>query len=206
MTPAKDQPTGIATEPAQKTSDPVVAGVEPTGAASLDKVRDILFGNHMRDVDRRFVRLEERVAKEVRDLKDAVKDRLDAFESYVKQETESLAAQARTEQGERSNADARLAREAADAAQSVERRTAAIDEQLAKNQREVRQSLLEQHQRLSDDIRQKIDEVLAALAREAHELRNDKTDRQALSSLLKEMAMRLTDEFTLPGSAEGGNG
>jgi chromosome segregation ATPase len=206
MTPAKDQHTATATEAAAKVRDLVAAGAEPTGAASLEKVRDILFGNHMRDVDRRFARLEERVAKDVRDLKDALKDRLDAFESYVKQETESLASQARSEQGERSAADARLARDAADAAQSFERRAAAIDEQLAKNQREMRHSLLEQHQRLSDDLRQKIDEVLAALAREAHELRNDKTDRQALSSLLKEMAMRLTDEFTLPGSAEGGNG
>jgi hypothetical protein len=70
----------------------------------------------------------------------------------------------------------------------------------------MRQSLLEQHQRLSEDFRQKIDEVLAALAREAHELRTDKTDRQALASLLKEMAMRLTDEFNIPGAAEGGNG
>ena len=55
-------------------------------------------------------------------------------------------------------------------------------------------------------MREQIDEVLAALARETHELRTDKTDRQALASLLKEMAMRLTDEFKLPGVEGGGNG
>jgi predicted transcriptional regulator len=65
--------------------------------------------------------------------------------------------------------------------------------------------LLEQHQRLSDEIRQRIDEVLAAMTREAQELRNDKTDRLALASLLKEMAMRLTDEFKLPGDEDRGN-
>jgi DNA anti-recombination protein RmuC len=206
MTPPNDQSGATATQTAEKVGNAAAPGVEAAGAASLDKVRDILFGNHMRDVDRRFTRLEERVAKEMRDLKDALRDRLDAFEAYVKQEHESLATQARSEQAERSSADARLAREAADAAQVFERRTAAIDEQLSKNQREMRQSLLEQHQRLSEDFRQKIDEVLAALAREAHELRTDKTDRQALASLLKEMAMRLTDEFNIPGAAEGGNG
>jgi len=206
MTPVKDPHAGTATEPEQGVSDLAVASIESTGAASLEKVRDILFGNHMRDVDRRFARLEERVAKEVRDLKDSLKDQLDALEAYVKQETESLAAQARSEQAERSNADARLSREAAETARLFDQRAAAIDDQLSKHQRDVRQSLLEQHQRLSADIRLKVDEVLATLAREAHELRNDKIDRQALSSLLKEMAMRLTDEFRLPGSAEGGNG
>ena len=206
MIPANHQLNGIAPEAADHVGDAAVSAGDSTGTASLEQVRDILFGSQMRDVDRRFARLEERVAKDARDLKDAIKDRLDAFELYVKRETESLANQARSEQGERADADARLGRELADAAQSFERRAAALDELLSKSQREVRQHLLDQHQRLSEDIRQKIDEVLAALAREARELRNDKTDRQALASLLKEMAMRLTGEFTLPKTADGGNG
>lgn len=206
MTPVNQQYNGIATEAVDNVGDPPVAGGDSTGPASLEQVRDILFGSQMRDVDRRFARLEERVAKEARDLKEAIKDRLDAFELYVKRETESLANQARSEQNERADADARLGRELADAAQSFERRAAALDEQLSKSQREIRQHLLDQHQRLSEDIRQKIDEVLAALSREAHELRNDKTDRQVLASLLKEMAMRLTGEFTIPSTADRGNG
>ena len=46
---------------------------EQAGGASLDKVRDILFGVQMRDYDRRFARLEERLVKETADLKDEVK-------------------------------------------------------------------------------------------------------------------------------------
>lgn len=44
-------------------------------------------------------------------------------------------------------------------------------------------------------IRQKHEEASAALKREAQELRIDKTDRSALSSLFTEMAMRLNHEF-----------
>src|SRR5690349_16058116 len=47
-----------------------------TNPASLDKVRDILFGNQMRDVERRFARLEERLIKETADLKEDVRRRL----------------------------------------------------------------------------------------------------------------------------------
>src|SRR5262245_36278718 len=41
---------------------------DPAGGASLDKVRDILFGVQMRDYERRFARLEERLLKDTSDL------------------------------------------------------------------------------------------------------------------------------------------
>jgi hypothetical protein len=66
--------------------------------------------------------------------------------------------------------------------------------------------MLEQHQRLSDDLRRRTDDLLATLTREAQALRTDKTDRTALAALLNEMAMRLTDEFRVPGTEDGGNG
>jgi len=203
MTAFNDQNT-LGTAPDGEADRSVAA--ESPGTGNLEKVRDILFGNQMRDVDRRFARLEERITKETRDLKDDIKRRLDALEAHTTKETETLASDIRQERGDRGDANARLARELADTAAAFERRSANLDEQMAKGQREVRQHILEQQQRLSEDMRARIDEVLAALARETHELRNDKTDRMALASLLKEMAMRLTDEFRLPDVNGGGNG
>jgi hypothetical protein len=201
---AVNDPNTFGTAPDGEADRAVVA--ESPGTGNLEKVRDILFGNQMRDVDRRFARLEERITKETRDLKDDIKRRLDALEAHTTKETETLASDIRQERGDRGDANARLARELADTAAAFERRSANLDEQMAKGQREVRQHILEQQQRLSEDLRVRIDEVLAALARETHELRNDKTDRMALASLLKEMAMRLTDEFRLPDVDGGGNG
>ena len=158
------------------------------GVANLDKVRDILFGTQMREVERRFARLEERLLKETQELKDDVKRRLDALEAFARNETESLADQLRGERGER-----------IESTRTLERRDTTLDEQLTKGNRELRQQMLEQHQRLSDDIRQKVDDVLASLARETGELRADKADRATIASLLTEMAMRLTNELRLPG-------
>ena len=183
-----------------------VTGADSTGTGNLEKVRDILFGHQMRDVDRRFARLEERIIKETRDLKEDLARRLEALEAHTTRETETLAGDIRQERSDRVEANTRFARELADATGAFERRCVSLDEQMARGQRELRQHMLEQQQRLSEDIRTRIDEVLAALARETHELRNDKTDRMALASLLKEMAMRLTDEFRLPGVEDGENG
>jgi hypothetical protein len=204
MTAINDQHATLGTA-ADSDADRVTAADAP-GTGNLEKVRDILFGNQMREVDRRFARLEERIIKDNRDLREDIKRRLDALEAHTTKETETLAGDIRQERGDRLDANARLARELADTAGALERRSASLEEQLAKGQREIRQHILEQQQRLSDDMRERIDEVLAALARETHELRNDKTDRMALASLLKEMAMRLTDEFRLPGDEAGGNG
>ena len=69
-----------------------------------------------------------------------------------------------------------------------------LDDQLAHVQREIRQQILEVEQRLTDEIRGKLDAVLARLNREADDLRHDKADRMTLAALFTEMAVRLTHE------------
>ncbi|MCL4846263.1 MAG: hypothetical protein KJ066_07010 [Acidobacteria bacterium] len=199
---------GAAESPAAPTADAALGSPpqDPTGGASLDKVRDILFGVQMREVDRRFARLEERLVKETSDLKDEVRRRLEALEQYARAEVESLADRIRVEHDGRAEAQREMSRELRETAASFERRTAALDEQGAKAQRELRQQMLEQHQRLTDDLRQKVDEILSTLAREARELRDDKADRRLVASLLTEMAMRLNNELSIPGLGDTANG
>ena len=86
---------------------------------------------------------------------------------------------------------------------AFEKKSGALDDAIGKAQRELRQQLLELQQKMLDEMRQKTDEVLARLTQEANELRNDKTDRAALASLLTEMALRLTNELSIPGIDNG---
>jgi hypothetical protein len=176
------------------------------GAASIDKVRDILFGNQVREFDRRFSRLEDRIVKEAVDLKEEVRSRLAALEQYTKTELESLADHIKAEYNGRVEAHGAVSREIKDTAAALERRATTLDEQLAKSQRELRQQILEQNQRLTDDLRRKMDDVLARLAHESREIRSDKADRTTLAALLNEMAMRLTNDFPLPDAEDAGNG
>lgn len=176
------------------------------GGASLDKVRDILFGVQMRDSERKLARLEERLAKETADLKDDVKKRLAALEQFIKKENESLADRLKAEHDERSDGLKDVARELKETGRTFEKKTATLDDQLTKSQRELRQQMLEQYQRLAEEIRQKTEEVLKRLAQESQELRTEKTDRAALAGLLTEMAMRLNNEFKIPGADDDRNG
>ena len=180
---------------------------ETEGAAggNLDKVRDLLFGGQMRDYDRKFARLEERLVKETADLREEVRRRLSALEAYMKAEVESQSDRLRAEQEGRSAGDKELGRELRDSAQQFDQKLSQLDDLVARNQRDLRQQLHTQHHELVDDIRQKVEDVLGRLAHEAQELRSDKTDRKALAALLTEMAMRLNGDIRAlaPGDEVG---
>ncbi|MGH9835658.1 MAG: hypothetical protein ACRD9Y_21775, partial [Blastocatellia bacterium] len=169
------------------------------GVANLDKVRDILFGAQMRDYDRRFTRLEERMLKEVSDARDDTRRRFDQLENFIRQEIAALGERLRAENQQRSQATEDITRELRDTSKTINQKISQLDEQTAQTHREMRQQILDQSKSLSDEIRQKTEELAATGAREARELRSDKADRVALSNLFTELAMRLNNEFKLPG-------
>src|SRR5215813_12388102 len=77
-------------------------GSELAEGGNIDKIRDILFGAQSRDIEKRILRLEERVAKETAALREDVNKRLEFLESYIKKEVDALTDRLKVEQTERS--------------------------------------------------------------------------------------------------------
>jgi len=173
---------------------------DDAGAASLDKVRDILFGGQMRDLDQRFARVEDRLTRETTTLADDVHKRLASVEQYAGTEAEALAQRIKGEYEARTTATKELSRQLQDTSTEFERRSGLIEDQLARAQRELRQQILEVQQQLSAEIRQKFDSLLAELRQEAVDLRSVKADRGALAALFTEVAMKLASDG--PGGEE----
>ena len=193
MASITDQQHAISHSAPGQAESPAIAPDE-AGVASLDKVRDILFGGQMRELDRRFGKVEARLGSETAELREDLRRRLAALEQFARAETEALVQRIRTEHDERTAAGADAVRALQDASGALDRRIAGLDDQLAHVQREIRQQILEVEQRLTDEIRGKLDAVLARLNREADDLRHDKADRMTLAALFTEMAVRLTHE------------
>ncbi|TFI50977.1 hypothetical protein BLD44_028760 [Mastigocladus laminosus UU774] len=159
--------------------------------SSLDKVRDILFGGQMRELEKKFTRLEDRLIKECASLRDETKKRLDYLENYIKNEIEAVNSQVKTEQSKREEAITILSEDQKGINLSIERKLSQFDEQTATKTRELREQLLSQSQSLQDDIRQKYEEILALLQQESQEIRAEKTDRSTLAAMFTELAIRL---------------
>jgi hypothetical protein len=167
---------------------------------NVDKIRDILFGSQMRDYEGRFTRLEESLRKESSDLRDSTKKRLDALESYIKKELESLESRLKNERQERAESHEQLSAELKSASVSLGKKIAEVENQNGQAHRDVRKELLEQSNNLSEEISAKSEELASLLDRRVQELRRDKTDRAALAGFLTEVAMRLNEEFQIPGA------
>lgn len=183
---------------AANTEDKNMANGEVREGQNVDKIRDILFGSQMRDYEKRFVRLEERLAKASDALRDDLKKRFDSLESFVQQEMEALGQRLKTEKGERADALKELTRETRDGAKSLEKKLSQLEEQLSSAQGDLRSRILDQSKSLGNEIRKAQTEMEAALEREVEALRHEKTDRETLGDLFSELGLRLKGELELP--------
>ncbi|HET8830798.1 MAG TPA: hypothetical protein VFN86_01910 [Casimicrobiaceae bacterium] len=166
--------------------------------SNIDQLRDIIFGGQMREYEKRFVRMEERLAKEIAEMREEVRQRCAALERYARDELESVNAQMRNEQQSRGGEERRLGQAIAEMAKATDERTAALTEQVSRQHRELRAQLLEQTQTLTDDAQRRAADLLTTIDREAARLREEKADRTALSDLLVEVALRLRGESVVP--------
>jgi len=166
--------------------------------ANVDKIRDILFGSNMREYEKRFARLEERLTKSSDALRDDLKKRFDTLESYVREEMESNNQRLKAEKAERNEGLKELTRDTRDSAKSLEKKLSQLEEQLSSTQADLRARILDQSKALSNQIQKLKDELETALEHEAETLRTDKTDRLMLADLFTELSMRLKDELELP--------
>ena len=169
-------------------------------SGNIDKIREILFGVQMRDNEKRFARLEDRLLQEAADLREDTRKRFEVLEAFVKSEFEALTDRLQVEQRTRDESVQNLARDLQGTGKALEKKLAQFDEQTTRSQRDLRQQILDQSKNLSDEIRQKSNELVARLEREVAELGHAKTDRASLAALFTEVALRLNNEFKIPGN------
>ena len=165
---------------------------------NVDRIRDILFGPQMRDYDSRFQRLEERLALEANNLRWDIQKRLEAMETFMRGETESLGNRLTSEQSERSQVLEKIGRDLAETARHFNERIGNLDGQMAKEIRDLRQQMLDHSKALSGEIKDKHDQLRAGLEHETSQLRNSMTAKEQLAEMLSEISLRLKNEFRVP--------
>lgn len=172
---------------------------EPAAAAgNIDQIRDIIFGTQMRDYDRRFSQLEERLLKDSADLRDEFRQRLTSLEEYVRREMDTLSDRLSSEQRSRTGALQELSGAMDQLGRTADRRFGELGEEAAKSQRDLRGELARHASNFTEELQRRTGELSAALKREADELHARKADRAALGALFAEVAARLAEEFRQP--------
>lgn len=185
--------------------------------SSMEQVRELLMGTHLKEMEKRLQRQEERFMQEVADLRDTVKKRLESLENFMKSESSSLMHRVqeekaertaafknehrertealKAEQREREKSFAQTAKDLAKTEEAIERRLTALSATLDTVEQEMRQLLLAESARLSDSVEEKYKDALLALSRTTAQLRHDLVSRVALSALFTENAFKLASDL-----------
>jgi oligoendopeptidase F len=153
----------------------------------------------MRDYDSRFQRLEERLGREAAELRGDLQKRLEALEAFMRGEVESMTNRVRAENAERNQALGRIAHDLGETARGLDLKINNLDEQASKDIRDLRQQLLDQSKALSDEIREKHEQMKGAVEQESQQIRTSMTARETLADMLSEVSLRLRNEFKVTG-------
>ncbi|MFH0825048.1 MAG: hypothetical protein V2B18_20035 [Pseudomonadota bacterium] len=197
--------------------DPEAGGQALTGAQAHDfsdgkenveRIRDLLFGPQVRSFNNRFNRLEERLVREITDMRDDVRKRVDALELFMKNELKTLVGRVTQEQEKRSEAVRSLKGDIKGISEAFEEKLSQLDNQVEETAKDLREQLLYQSKGLTEEISKKHDEALSVAQEWVDRVRLEYVDRANLSRLFTETAVRLNANLArdlLPGQEDVGD-
>lgn len=154
-------------------------------AAPMEQVRELLFGQQLKDMETRFKRQEERLLREISDTRDAMKQRIDSLENFMKSESATLLHRLKEESLERSDVIKAEQRERLEALKNEQRERV---EALKSEQRER----LEAFSQLGRDLAGTSESLERKIAKLSSTL--DNTERELRQLLLSESGS-LTDKI-----------
>lgn len=201
--------TFMSPQPAQpiRESEAALTEQAPSSGATenVDRIREILFGPHLRDFAQRFHRLEEQLTRETADLRTDVRRQLDALETYTRQEVSALSDRLAAERQARDEDNERIDRDLTQLIKGLEKRQIQTAEQVSKDLSQMRQATLERQQSLIKELTDAIAAADALQKRHLDELRGTAADRFALADLFTEISLRIRGEFRIPGAESTSN-
>lgn len=183
-----------------------VRGNGPAVEGNVDQIRDILFGGQMRDYERRFHELEERIRRESEKLRQDLQRRMDGLEELLREQGERFGSQLTKIDREWREAGEQSGLQAASQQRQLKADLAGLEQKHGQELQGLRERLHKLGNEAGEALRQRADELLAEIEQRTGALRDDKVARAELAGFLSEMALRLNREFELPGTVRNPRG
>lgn len=167
---------------------------------NVDQIRDILFGGQMRDYERRFLELNERIEADFKALRLDLDKRVTALDKRLDEQLDKLGKGLRQEIADRNKAvedlESRLLQSARTQRGELTNAIEAVSQELATSDERLRRAIAE----LEAALKEEAGRAAAALNRSQDAVRAEKVGREDLAALLTEVALRLKGDFDLPGA------
>lgn len=165
---------------------------------NVDQIRDILFGGQMRDYERRFEELEERLKRDAERMRADMSKRFDGIEAMLKDQADrSLSLHKRLEAELKSSVES-LSNTQEKLGKALRAEALETDEKNDTQLSILRDRLHKVANETAESMRQTHDQLSVTIERVGANLRDEKVARDELAGFFSEMALRLTRQFELP--------
>ena len=179
-------------------SEPKKPAADADADRNVDQIRDILFGGQMRDYERRFQEMGQRLEAEMARLSDSQDKRLAQIDKRLDEQFDKLSRLLRQEVSDRNQAvddlESRVQQAARTARTEINNALDGVGTELNSVDERLREALAE----LSSALNERAREAANSVAKASTDLRAEKVGREDLSALLTELALRLKGDFDLP--------
>jgi hypothetical protein len=145
----------------------------------------------MRNLESKLSRMEDRILREIGDVRDGLQKQIDSLESFVKNELKSLGDRLDSEQDKRSELARELKAYLRETNEALEKKAGQLDNRIEYQCKDLREQLLDQTKRLTEHMRDRHEAALRVMQESTEQIRNEYVDRANLSRLLTQLAVRL---------------
>jgi hypothetical protein len=174
------------------------ATVEPSTAQhvrepNIEQVRELLFGQHVRELQIRAEQLEAQTASALRQSRDQLTQRIDAFEQLVKREFQSIREEIKAERNSREATREELRREISSSEATLHNTIQGLQRECEASYDQLSNDIQNQSIQLRTEGQRAFDHLHDLLSQKYLSLQHTKADRTVMSNLFNEIALRLMD-------------
>lgn len=168
------------------------------GLGNLSQIRDILFGQQMREFGDRFARIEADLAQGRQDMLERIEQVRESMALELRAAIDATDKKFNSLSVETREARADLEQELYRSRDKLSNTLAVLDEALDRQTSSIRTDLLRGQERLQDDMRELKANIVSQLEDYVANLQDAKVSRDAMAELLFEMGVRLKGLDVVP--------
>ncbi len=170
------------------------ANGEAADTDNVDKIRDILFGNQMREVEQRFASLEKSLAKDLAAIRSENALQIESLKTFIESEIEILGSKLAGEEKSRIENVDELDDKVKQHVKQIDSKIGDVVKSLDKNAREINQKILKQTQDFGKELNSQINETRERMDDQRQALSDAKVDKLSLSEMFNALALQVTGD------------
>ena len=170
------------------------AEAEVSEADNVDKIRDILFGNQMREVNQKFASMEKSLTNDLAAIRKEYALQIDSLKTYFESEIEILGSKLSAEEKSRiedmDELDDRLKQQG----KQIDKKISDLAKAMDKNTSDINQKILKQSQDFNAEMGAQISESRQRMDGYRDDLDQGKVDKLALSEMFSTLAIQINSD------------